>query len=174
MRHLIFAYKLRRFRISNDWDQGQIAKRLQISRARWYQFEHGLSIPANKYMKTLQQLGFTYKPSMVLIQKSIALFVNALWKKLIKGQRLIRENKKRGIEISQEAGLWIREQLKKKNILIKDVANKIGCSSQNVTQVLNSRCCNKSKKVQKALAETLGYSSFEAIIAAARGKGGAE
>jgi transcriptional regulator with XRE-family HTH domain len=77
-----------------------------------------------------------------------------------------------GIAITPKKGCWIKYQLNLRGITYKTVARKAGVSEEMITQFIKAR--KNSDKVRRALAETLGYPSFEALIAASRGKGGAE
>jgi transcriptional regulator with XRE-family HTH domain len=74
-----------------------------------------------------------------------------------------------GITITPRKGCWIKYQLNLRKITYKTVAEKAGVSENMITQFVTGR--KNSDKVRRALAETLGYPSFEALIAAARGKG---
>jgi hypothetical protein len=69
-------------------------------------------------------------------------------------------------------GAWIKYQLDLRNIKLKMVAEKANRSTSMVSHVI---CGNKnSARVEKALAEMLGYPSFSALKAAGRhSKGGA-
>jgi hypothetical protein len=74
-----------------------------------------------------------------------------------------------GITITPRKGCWIKYQLNLSNITNKTVAQKAGVSEVMITQFIKGR--KNSEKVRRALAETLGYPTFEALIAASRGKG---
>jgi transcriptional regulator with XRE-family HTH domain len=76
-----------------------------------------------------------------------------------------------GITITPRKGCWIKYQLNLRNITQEDVAQKAGVSSKMVSHFITGR--KNSEKVRRALAETLGYPSFEALIAASRGQDGA-
>jgi transcriptional regulator with XRE-family HTH domain len=75
-----------------------------------------------------------------------------------------------GLTISPRKGCWIKYQLNLRNIKYKTVAEKAGVSEEMITQVIKGR--KNSEKVKRALTEVLGYSSFEALIAASRGHDG--
>jgi transcriptional regulator with XRE-family HTH domain len=75
-----------------------------------------------------------------------------------------------GITITPQKGCWIKYQLNLRNITYKTVAEKAGVSEEMITQFIKGR--KNSDKVRKALAETLGYLSFEKLIAASRGHDG--
>jgi transcriptional regulator with XRE-family HTH domain len=77
-----------------------------------------------------------------------------------------------GITITPRKGCWIQYQLKLHNFTQETVAQRAGCTGKMVSHFLRGR--KNSERVKKALAETLGYPSFEALIAASRGhEGGA-
>jgi transcriptional regulator with XRE-family HTH domain len=75
-----------------------------------------------------------------------------------------------GITITPKKGCWIKYQLNLRSITYKTVAEKANVSENMITQFVKGR--KNSDKVRKALAETLGYPSFEAMIAASRGHDG--
>jgi len=78
------------------------------------------------------------------------------------------KRKAMGITITHQTGCWIQYQLKLRNLTLKPVAQKANVSPEMVTHFLKGR--KNSEKVKKALAEVLGYESFEKLIAASRGK----
>ncbi|MDR2953211.1 MAG: helix-turn-helix transcriptional regulator [Treponema sp.] len=73
-----------------------------------------------------------------------------------------------GITITPRTGCWLQYQLKLRNFTLEPVARKANVSIPMVTHFLKGR--KNSEKVKKALAEVLGYESFEKLIAASRGK----
>ena len=73
-----------------------------------------------------------------------------------------------GITITPQKGCYINYMLRVRSITHDAVAAKAGTTSQMVSQFL--RGVKNSEKVKRALAEVLGYGSFEAVIAASRGK----
>jgi len=79
-------------------------------------------------------------------------------------------NKRRivGIRIKPNEGLWITYQLRLKGLNQTDIAKKLGIKHCTVCQILQG--IRHSTRVEDALYQTLGYPSFEAMIAASRGK----
>jgi hypothetical protein len=75
-----------------------------------------------------------------------------------------------GIRINPKEGLWIKYQLGLRDITLTEFGKCYGCKDSTVSAVL--RGLRKSAPLEAALYRFLGYSSFEAMIAAARGKGG--
>ena len=75
-----------------------------------------------------------------------------------------------GITITPRKGCWIKFQLNLRKIPYKTVAEKAGVSENMIAQFITGR--KNSEKVRRALAETLGYPSFEKLIAASRGHDG--
>ena len=71
-----------------------------------------------------------------------------------------------GITITPRKGCWIQYQLKLNNITQEAVAQKAGCTRKMVSHFLRGR--KNSERVKQALITVLGYSSFEAMIAASR------
>jgi hypothetical protein len=74
-----------------------------------------------------------------------------------------------GIRIKPKEGLWITYRLRLMGLKKKDMAERLGVCPQTVEQIINGK--RSSRRIETALYETLGYPSFEAMIAAARGKG---
>jgi len=81
-----------------------------------------------------------------------------------------RKRKIVGIRIKPNEGLWIIYQLRLKGISQTEMATRIGVSLKAVNEILRGRA--HSTRVEDALFQTLGYPSFEAMIAASRGKRG--
>jgi transcriptional regulator with XRE-family HTH domain len=75
-----------------------------------------------------------------------------------------------GITLNPRKGCWINYRLRLAGITQAAVAAKAGCNNRTVSDFLRGR--KNSERVKKALAETLGYPSFEALIAASRGHDG--
>jgi len=87
-------------------------------------------------------------------------------------EKLSRRNRKMlGIRIKPNEGLWVVYQLGLKGIRQADLCRELGVKSSTMSQVLHG--VRKSSRIEAALYQTLGYPSFEAMIAASRGKGGA-
>ena len=74
-----------------------------------------------------------------------------------------------GIRIKPKEGLWINYRLRLAGIRQTDLANQLGVSTASMAQVLYGK--RKSTRIETALYQALGFPSFEAMIAAARGKG---
>lgn len=84
-------------------------------------------------------------------------------------QKMSRRNRKMlGIRINQREGLWIIYQLRLKGIKQSDLCRKLGVKGPTVSQVISGK--RRSGLVEEALYQTLGYPSFEVMIAASRGK----
>ena len=73
-----------------------------------------------------------------------------------------------GITITPKKGCWINYMLRLRNITQATVAVRAGCNNRMVSDFLRGR--KNSERVKRALAEVLGYESFEKLIAASRGK----
>jgi transcriptional regulator with XRE-family HTH domain len=86
-------------------------------------------------------------------------------------QKLSRRNRKIiGIRIKPKEGMWVSYQLRLRGITHQDVADRLGVNRRTVTTILTGR--GHSTRIEDALYQTLGYPSFEAMIAAARGHDG--
>jgi len=87
----------------------------------------------------------------------------------IMAQKLTRRNRKIvGIRIKPNEGLWIIYRLRLMGISQTNLAAILGVRPSTVTQIL--RGFRHSTRIETALYQTLGYPSFEAMIAASRGK----
>ncbi|MDR1250943.1 MAG: helix-turn-helix domain-containing protein [Treponema sp.] len=85
--------------------------------------------------------------------------------------RLSRARRKAmGITITPRKGCWLKYQLNLRRITQEDVAQKAGVTQKMVSHFITGR--KNSERVKKALAEVLGYESFEKLIAASRGHDG--
>ena len=73
-----------------------------------------------------------------------------------------------GITITPRTGCWVKYQLNLRNLTFETVAEKANVSPGMVSHFL--KCRKNSERVKKALAEVLGYESFEKLVAASRGK----
>jgi len=84
-------------------------------------------------------------------------------------QKLSRNKRKIiGIRIKPREGLWIIYQLRLIGISQTDLARNLGITVVSVNQVING--IRHSTRIENAIYQALGYPSFEAMIAAARGK----
>ena len=73
-----------------------------------------------------------------------------------------------GKAITPQKGCYISYMLRVRGITQDDVARKAGLTQKSVSAFL--RGVKNSEKVKTAIAEALGYPSFEAVVAASRGK----
>jgi len=84
-------------------------------------------------------------------------------------QKLSRAKRKAaGISLTPREGCWIKYQLDLNKITYKMVADEAGLSENMVSHFLAGR--KNSERLKLALAKTLGFSSFDALIASSRGK----
>jgi len=79
-----------------------------------------------------------------------------------------RKRKIVGIRIKPKEGLWVIYQLRLKGISQADLSSQLEVKPSTVNQIL--RGTRHSTRIETALYQTLGYPSFEAMIAASRGK----
>jgi hypothetical protein len=85
-------------------------------------------------------------------------------------QKLSRRNRKMlGIRIKPKEGLWINYQLRLKGVTQQKLADQLGVKGATINQVLYGH--RRSFRIETAFYQTLGYPSFEVMIAASRGKG---
>jgi transcriptional regulator with XRE-family HTH domain len=86
-------------------------------------------------------------------------------------QKLSRRKRKSvGIRIKPKEGMWVSYQLRLRGITHQDIADQLGITRQTVTTILNGQ--GHSTRIETTLYRTLGYPSFEAMIAASRGHDG--
>jgi hypothetical protein len=74
-----------------------------------------------------------------------------------------------GIRIKPKEGLWIKYQLGIRDITLTEFGKQLGVNGSTVSSII--RGFRSSRRIEEAFRQTLGYPSFEAMIAAARGKG---
>jgi len=85
-------------------------------------------------------------------------------------QKLSRRNRKIvGIRIKPREGMWINYQLRLRGITHQKLADQLGIRRDTVTKIITG--ARHSTRVEDALYKTLGFQSFEAMIAVSRGKG---
>jgi transcriptional regulator with XRE-family HTH domain len=85
-------------------------------------------------------------------------------------EKLSRNKRKTlGVRIKPKEGLWIRYQLNLKGITLSSFAERQGVRVPTVSKTIHG--LTKSARIESAIYETLGFDSFETMIAAARGKG---
>ena len=82
-----------------------------------------------------------------------------------------RKRKFLGIRIKPNEGLWVNFQLKLRGTTHQVIADQLGVRRDTVTQVICGK--RRSARIEEALYKTLGFLSFEAMIAASRRQGGA-
>jgi transcriptional regulator with XRE-family HTH domain len=75
-----------------------------------------------------------------------------------------------GTAITPQKGCWINFRLRLAGITQAAVAQRAGCNNRTVSDFLRGR--KNSERVKRALADVLGYESFEKLIAASRGHDG--
>ena len=75
-----------------------------------------------------------------------------------------------GIRIKPREGLWVKYQLRLKDMTLSDFARAHGVTTATASGVFGG--LRRSERLETAMYQLLGYPSFEAMIAAARGKGG--
>ena len=87
--------------------------------------------------------------------------------------RKLSRNKRKtlGIRIKPKEGLWVKYQLGLRGISLTAFGAQHGVKVQTVSNVFSG--VRRSERLENAVYQLLGYPSFEAMIAAARGKGAA-
>jgi transcriptional regulator with XRE-family HTH domain len=162
---LLVNKQIRKFRLAKNLKQKDIASAMGISERLLSNFEVGVAYPAAKYISKLNELGADIHPSIFspLAQKLTA----AIRKRLVVLKRTDLKHLE-GVQISKRERRWINEQIEKKKLYYSDIAEKVGCSRTHVGNVIRGR--NKSERVQRGIAEILGYGSFEDLLNAYRQK----
>ncbi|MCL2601344.1 MAG: hypothetical protein FWD91_00875 [Treponema sp.] len=85
-------------------------------------------------------------------------------------QKLSRNKRKAvGIRIKPKEGMWINYQLRLRGITHQKLADQLGLKRESVTKIITGG--RQSRRVETALYHTLGYLTFEAMIAAAVNSG---
>jgi len=73
-----------------------------------------------------------------------------------------------GKPITRRTGCWIKYQLDLRSLTYRTVAEKANVTESMIPHFLAGR--KNSAKVRTAVAEVLGYPSFDAVVAASSGK----
>ena len=81
------------------------------------------------------------------------------------------KRKAMGIRIKPKEGLWINYRLRLMGITHQNLADRLGVRRDTVTQII--RGIRHSTRIEDALYQTLGYSTFEDMIEASRKAGAA-
>jgi hypothetical protein len=102
----------------------------------------------------------------------IALFSENFYRFQLAFERAKNHKRKTGITINPRKGCWVNYQLRLAGITQAAVAQRAGCNNRTVSDFLRGR--KNSERVRKALADALGYESFEQLLAASRGHDGGE
>jgi len=71
-----------------------------------------------------------------------------------------------GIRIKPKEGLWINYRLKLMGITHQNLADRLGVRRDTVTQII--RGIRHSTRIEDAICQTLGYSTFADMIEASR------
>jgi hypothetical protein len=72
-----------------------------------------------------------------------------------------------GIRIKPNEGLWITYQLRLRGITQKQLAAQLGVRASTVGQIISG--WRSSRRIEKAIYQALGCTSFDAMIVAATG-----
>jgi hypothetical protein len=75
-----------------------------------------------------------------------------------------------GIRIKPHEGLWITYQLRLRGVTQRQLAAQLGVRASTVGQIISG--WRSSRRIEEAIYQTLGYTSFEAMIVAAKNYSG--
>jgi len=158
----LFVHKqIRKFRLSKKMTQEKFAAAIGCSERRLCTLELGDLYPRPKEIEKINGLGAGIHPSIFspVIQK----ITRAVRKK-------DPARSFHSIKTTKQERFWIKKQLYEKGLTYSVVAKKANCNPNSIGVVLSGK--KTSNRILRALAEVLGYPSFEALLsAAARGKG---
>ena len=70
------------------------------------------------------------------------------------------------MNITRDQGLYIQYRLRCAGFTCADIARELSCSSAIVSQVTKGQ--RHSKRIEKAVADALGYDSWNALVSALR------
>jgi transcriptional regulator with XRE-family HTH domain len=153
---LLVHRQIKKFRLANNLRQKDLATMLGVSVFWINKIEQGKGYPNANYIARLREIGLDIRPSVF---SRLAQLITA-------ASRSRKMAFLRGVQTTEHERLWIKEQLLKKGVRHIDVAWKAGLASSAVSDVLSGRI--RSKRVQAAFAEVLGYGSFEELLNAYR------
>jgi transcriptional regulator with XRE-family HTH domain len=166
---LLVHRKIKEFRLSKKLKQVELAAKLGVCTEWFSSIERGIHYPSTEFITKINELGANIHPS---IFSPFALKLAAVFRGKRSTIRSARTNYRMGQPMPQDEISWIRMQLLKRNVSHTFIAKQAGCSPTMVGMVMSGR--NRSLRVQIALAEALGYGSFDELVAAWRREKGGE
>lgn len=90
---------------------------------------------------------------------------------IVRGKRRREKERTYSMNITREQGLYIQYRLKLKGKSLAAIAWQLNCSCSTVTQVLAGQ--KHSKRIEKVIADILGYKSWNSLVTNLRAKGAA-
>ena len=179
--------KIRAYRQAKKISQKNFATMLGVAQNTLSELETGRYFPNPEHISKLEKLGVKLQEN-TLQQLSKNLITSLCGiipgfrcnhPKQLKDQDLPKKDAEWiryrsdhfGIRIKPEEGLWVNYQLKLRGLTHQALGDQLGIRRDTVTKVI--RGIRRSARVEEALFRTLGFHSFEAMIAASRGKRGA-
>jgi len=157
---LFVGKQIKKFRLAKNLKQSELAAIMGVSCRILSCYEVGTVYPAAKYIAKLNDLGADIHPSYFspFIQKIVLVF---------RRRKIKITDPSSNLQLTEDERLWIQMQLERKALRHVDIAKKAGVSRQYVGQVLNG--LYRSRRVQCAIADVLGYSSFDELLKAIGG-----
>lgn len=90
---------------------------------------------------------------------------------IARGKRRREKERVFSMNITREQGLYIQYRLKLKGKSNANIAREIGCSKEAVRQIIAGQ--KHSKRIEKVIADILGYKSWNSLVTNLRAKGAA-
>ena len=90
---------------------------------------------------------------------------------IARGKKRREKERVFSMNITREQGLYIQYRLKLKGQNNANIAREIGCSKEAVRQIIAGQ--KHSKRIEKVIADILGYKSWNSLVTNLRAKGAA-
>jgi len=90
---------------------------------------------------------------------------------IARGKKRREKERVFSMNITREQGLYIQYRLKLKGKNNANIAREIGCSKEAVRQIIAGQ--KHSKRIEKVIADILGFKSWNSLVTNLRAKGAA-
>jgi len=154
--------RIKKFRIAKKMTQTTLAAIIGVSPNTLSEYESGKYNPSTETIAKLNKLGANIRPPFfTLLRQKLA---NVLMP-VLQENKLNYSPRLSSFPTSHRTPneCWIRSQLVLRNITLKTIAKKAGCSDALVSRVLSGT--RHSEAVEAVLAEMLGYPSYKHLWA---------
>ena len=168
--------RIREFRTAKKMTQTSLAAMIGVSPNTLSEYESGKYNPSPEIIAKINKLGGNiHPPFFVLLRQKITAAILLLAIPILQQNKQNLKSRLSSSSSKQKSPeeCWIRYQLTLRNIRLEIIANKTNCTVATVSRVISRN--RHSEKVEIALAQMLGYPSWEQLWADAviNAKGGA-